>query len=590
MKNLFNMLMAVAIAACTFTACEDVPEPYTNPYDQASNNNGGEQKVVIEPAGTGTEADPFNVAAALAKCAEVGETGTAENVYAVGIVTAIKEISAQYGNAEFTISDDAAGSNALTVYRAYGPNNQKITNENLIKVGDKVVICGKLVNFKGNTPEFTQGCYIVSISSGSDTPTPSTDGGTLEKPFTVAQALAKCAEVGETGTPNDVYAVGIVTAITEISTQYGNATFSISDDEKGSNMLTVYRAKGLDNKSITDENIIKVSDKVVICGKLVNFKGNTPEFTQGCYIVSINDNGGNGGGGDTPQPGVTTIGTKDAPVNVARAIADINNLDNGATTSEFYYVKGTIKTIKTKAEDIAKYKNIDYIITDDGNNELTVFRGKNINNTDFTAEGQINVGDVVTVYGQLQKYVNANTGAVVPEIAKDNYIVAKENGGGSAVTPDDPIPGNAGVVSGNTITIDAESFGFADKSPATSVTLSDGTTITFDKNTGSTAPTYYAGTYASVRVYANNTITIAAKKNIKSINITTTDPYQSDKYNGSDGAYAEGGSTKVNINKESDTKVSFTGLNASTVKITNYNEANSKNQLRIRELTITYAE
>ena len=590
MKNLFNMLMAVAIAACTFTACEDVPEPYTNPYDQASNNNGGEQKVVIEPAGTGTEADPFNVAAALAKCAEVGETGTAENVYAVGIVTAIKEISAQYGNATFTISDDAAGSNALTVYHAKGPDNQKITNENLIKVGDKVVICGKLVNFKGNTPEFTQGCYIVSISSGSDTPTPSTDGGTLEKPFTVAQALAKCAEVGETGTPNDVYAVGIVTAITEISTQYGNATFSISDDEKGSNMLTVFRAKGLDNKSITDENIIKLGDKVVICGKLVNFKGNTPEFTQGCYIVSINDNGGNGGGGDTPQPGVTTIGTKDAPVNVARAIADINNLDNGATTSEFYYVKGTIKTIKTKAEDIAKYKNIDYIITDDGNNELTVFRGKNINNTDFTAEGQINVGDVVTVYGQLQKYVNANTGAVVPEIAKDNYIVAKENGGGSAVTPDDPTPGNAGVVSGNTITIDAESFGFADKSPATSVTLSDGTTITFDKNTGSTAPTYYAGTYASVRVYANNTITIAAKKNIKSINITTTDPYQSDKYNGSDGAYAEGGSTKVNINKESDTKVSFTGLNASTVKITNYNEANAKNQLRIRELTITYAE
>ena len=59
MKNLFNMLMAVAIAACTFTACEDVPEPYTNPYDQASNNNGGEQKVVIEPAGTGTEAGPF---------------------------------------------------------------------------------------------------------------------------------------------------------------------------------------------------------------------------------------------------------------------------------------------------------------------------------------------------------------------------------------------------------------------------------------------------------------------------------------------------------------------------------------------------
>ena len=587
MKNLFNMLMAVAIAACTFTACEDVPEPYTNPYDQASNNNGGEQKVVIEPAGTGTEADPFNVAAALAKCAEVGETGTAENVYAVGIVTAIKEISAQYGNAEFTISDDAAGSNALTVYRAYGPNNQKITNENLIKVGDKVVICGKLVNFKGNTPEFTQGCYIVSISSGSDTPTPSTDGGTLEKPFTVAQALAKCAEVGETGTPNDVYAVGIVTAITEISTQYGNATFSISDDEKGSNMLTVYRAKGLDNKSITDENIIKVSDKVVICGKLVNFKGNTPEFTQGCYIVSINDNGGNGGGGDTPQPSGNT-GTLQNPLTASQAYDAVAAMSADVTSTADYYVKGKISSIKFTFS--AEYGTATFNITD-GTKEFTAYNCYYFGNKSWV-EGntQIKVDDEVIVCG---KVVNFKGGT--PEFAaKQNYLVSlngqTSDGGGSAVTPDDPTPGNAGVVSGNTITIDAESFGFADKSPATSVTLSDGTTITFDKNTGSTAPTYYAGTYASVRVYANNTITIAAKKNIKSINITTTDPYQSDKYNGSDGAYAEGGSTKVNINKESDTKVSFTGLNASTVKITNYNEANSKNQLRIRELTITYAE
>ena len=33
MKKIFNMMMAAAIAGFTFTSCEDVPEPYNNPYD-----------------------------------------------------------------------------------------------------------------------------------------------------------------------------------------------------------------------------------------------------------------------------------------------------------------------------------------------------------------------------------------------------------------------------------------------------------------------------------------------------------------------------------------------------------------------------
>jgi hypothetical protein len=55
-------------------------------------------------------------------------------------------------------------------------------------------------------------------------------------------------------------------------------------------------------------------------------------------------------------------------------------------------------------------------------------------------------------------------------------------------------------------------------------------------------------------------------------------------------AYADGGS-KVSIKKESDTKVSFSNLSASTVKIVNdHSEAKGGTQLRIKTLTITYAE
>ena len=118
----------------------------------------------------------------------------------------------------------------------------------------------------------------------------------------------------------------------------------------------------------------------------------------------------------------------------------------------------------------------------------------------------------------------------------------------------------------------------------------DGTIVSFSKANGSTEPAYYTGSYPSVRVYANNTVKVKAEKNITKIEITTTDPSSSDKYNGSDGAYAEGDGTKVNINKVSDTNVVFDGLNAKEVLITNYNEANSKNQLRIKQMVITYAE
>ena len=62
MKKIYYSLMAIAIAAFTFTACEDVPEPYNNPYNQITPS---EPEEVIEPTGSGTKADPWNVAALL---------------------------------------------------------------------------------------------------------------------------------------------------------------------------------------------------------------------------------------------------------------------------------------------------------------------------------------------------------------------------------------------------------------------------------------------------------------------------------------------------------------------------------------------
>ena len=117
MKKIYFSMMALAIAAFTFTSCEDVPEPYNNPYDQIKPS---EPEVVIEPAGSGTAEDPYNVAAIIEQTAGLADGeffNNSENVYVTGIVTETTDISASYGNATYYISDDAKGTNRFFVYR-----------------------------------------------------------------------------------------------------------------------------------------------------------------------------------------------------------------------------------------------------------------------------------------------------------------------------------------------------------------------------------------------------------------------------------------------------------------------------------------
>ena len=161
MKRIANYLIALAVAAFTFTSCADVPSPFGDIVKPASGD-----VVVIEPSGTGTEADPYNVAGVLEYISGLGaDTPSPKEVYIKGYAVELTDISASYGNATFTISDNAEGTaNKFTVYRAAGLGNQKVTDESFIKQGDIVVICGKVTNYKGNTPQFAQGSYITSLN------------------------------------------------------------------------------------------------------------------------------------------------------------------------------------------------------------------------------------------------------------------------------------------------------------------------------------------------------------------------------------------------------------------------------------------
>lgn len=162
-----------AMAAFTFSSCEDVPEPYTLPTKPEAPSAG-------EPKGTGTAADPFNIAGII-KYIEDGGSADQE-VYTKGKVVSVKagSFDATYGSLKYYISDDGTTNNQFYVYNGYaGPNRTKFSGEDALKPGDEVVICGKAKNYNG-TNEYDTGNYLVSLNgkptSGSTTPDTPADG------------------------------------------------------------------------------------------------------------------------------------------------------------------------------------------------------------------------------------------------------------------------------------------------------------------------------------------------------------------------------------------------------------------------------
>ncbi len=107
-----------------------------------------------------TENTAMTVAEALAWIEE-GKDATTEQ-YIAGYITAIENVNLQYGNAEYSIADAIDGTDVLLVYRGNYLNGDKFTAEDQIKVGDKVLIYGKLKDYNG-TPEVDSYSRIVSF-------------------------------------------------------------------------------------------------------------------------------------------------------------------------------------------------------------------------------------------------------------------------------------------------------------------------------------------------------------------------------------------------------------------------------------------
>ena len=280
--------------------------------------------------GTGTKDDPFNVAGAINAVKDLTWTSNTDYqktdvLYVKGKISRIASggtygESGTYGNASFYISDNGEQGNEFYCFRILYLGNAKYSSGDDIKVGDDVVICGALMNYKGNTPETVSNeSYLYSLNgnTGGDTPGPEpepqpgdiTGSGTQADPFNVPGALDAVKDLTWTSNTEyektDVlYVKGKISRIANKGTYgesgtYGNASFYISEDGSQSNEFYCFRVLYLGNVQYSSGTDIKVGDDVVICGALMNYKGNTPETVANeAYLYSLNGNTG----GDTPGP------------------------------------------------------------------------------------------------------------------------------------------------------------------------------------------------------------------------------------------------------------------------------------------------
>lgn len=289
MKKTIYSMMALAMAVFAFTSCEDVPMPYNMTFEEETNPTPG---TTAEPKGTGTLDDPFNVAAAM-RYIEVGE-GLDKQVYVEGTIVSVKEIdTGSYGNATYYISDDGSATGQLTVYRGYALGNKHFTSSDEIKKGDKVIVCGKLVNFNG-TKEFTQGNYIYSLNGQTGGAEAPSELNTEATAWTVAEAIQKINDNGGNALAGEAYVKGIIAEVTSYNATYKSITYFISDNGTDK-ALQIYSGKGLKGADFTSVDDLKVGQTVIVKGILkafTNKAGETiMEMDKENQLVSISGNG-----------------------------------------------------------------------------------------------------------------------------------------------------------------------------------------------------------------------------------------------------------------------------------------------------------
>ena len=267
---------------------------------------------------------------------------------------------------------------------------------------------------------------VFALNSCEDVPepfdVPGDNGGNTETPttkaVTCAEAAALCNELSDGETSTETYEItGYITDVFA-NISKGQQSFWMADAKDGGKIIQAYWAnlpEGVES--------FKKGTKVKITGKLLKYvNANTgavvPEV-KNANVEILEDEGG-----DQPETPATAV-------TCAEAATLCNALADGATSEETYTITGYITDVfATVSRNQQSFWMAD---TKDGGKVIQAYWA---NLPEGVAE--FKADSKVKITGKLLKYVNANTGAIVPEVKNADVEIIEEGESGG----DEPeVPG-----------------------------------------------------------------------------------------------------------------------------------------------------
>lgn len=362
--------------------------------------------VVIKEQGggeAGAEATKITCAKAVELCNALADNAYSVETYAVtGYIT---EVNGEPSKNQqiFWMADTKDGGKVFNAFYANLPEGVE-----RFVVGSKVTVTGKLLKYvkEGTTtatPEMKNAdVTIIETGGGTVTPDQPIEGtpagtGVESDPYNVAGALAYIQTLSADDKPEAlVYTKGVISEVVKLGTS-GSIQFKMQD-KNVNNSLLVFYCDNLGKVPFKAQTDLKMGDEVIVCGKVVNYGGNTPEYAPGAYLVSLNGKTEGEGGGSTPggeeKPGVgNTIVMSEAYSSCTDGSVEAGTITFGDATITFekndgnnapmYYFnkKESLRSVRMYAKnsmEMTATKNIAKVVI----NCAAPYQGTNYNGND----------------------------------------------------------------------------------------------------------------------------------------------------------------------------------------------------------------
>lgn len=337
------------------------------------------------------------------KVATVAEFNAAEEsktqVYQLtGVVSG--SINTTFGNFDLVDETGSVYVYGLTATElGYGATNDKSYGSLGIEAGDKITIKGYRGSY-GDKIEVMYAWFVEIVEKGPGSTEPetpnTTHAGTLNDPFTVADAIIVAKATGTTPTTDWYYIKGTIASIKyQFSAAYGTANFDMVD-EGSSDKFTAYSVKYFNNEPwVEGDETVDVGDVVIVYGQILNYNNNTPETQTGaCYLYDIVQKGAGDDGDDEDETGNSVVFTfSEMGYSNAQEVSSVYvnpvtiSFDKGTNSNApKYYDSGTAirlyggGTMTISGATITKIK-IEYSSSDKNTNTISATPGSFENNT-----------------------------------------------------------------------------------------------------------------------------------------------------------------------------------------------------------------